>query len=293
MAPAAAFIVFGLNRPKLVIAAVIAGVILLVQAHFNFPPERALIEVGDKVIDPIFTQTVITVAGLIAASVWYAFRLAEQAKVETDALLHNILPASVVTRLKDEPERLIADWHEDVTVIFTDISGFVALSKALGPDKVVRLLNEIVREFDKLAGDAGVEKIKTIGDAYMAVAGVPQLKADHAAVTVRLAVSMLGVVDRIKQQNDIELSMRIGIASGPVMAGVIGTDKFSYDVWGDTVNLASRLESASAPGRILVSDVTRKKVLKDFTFESAGVLNIKGQGEQRAWFVVPPAVAVG
>jgi adenylate cyclase len=285
IAPAAAFVVFGLNRSLLVLATVAVGVILLITAHFAFPAHKAWIAVNDETINPVFTQTVVTIAGLIAASVWYAFSLAEKAKAETDVLLHNILPDSVVARLKHDPDRLIADAHTSVSVIFTDISGFVALSLAMGPEKVVGLLNEIVRDFDGLAKKHGVEKIKTIGDAYMAVAGVPEPNAKHARATVLLAMEMLETVDRIRHENEIDLSIRVGVASGPVMAGVIGTNKFSYDVWGDTVNLASRLEGASERGRILVCEKTYAALRSEFAFEAAGDINIKGQGAKAAWFV--------
>jgi len=290
MAPAAAFVVFGLNRPVVVVITVTIGVGLLAIAHFSFPPEKAWIAVDYETLNPLFVQTVVTISLLIGASVWYAFRLAEQAKAEIDVLLHNILPVGIVSRLKQAPDALIADGHARVSVIFTDISGFVALSLDMGPEKVVRLLNDIVREFDRLAEIHGVEKIKTIGDAYMAVAGVPESKPDHALAAVKLALGMLDVVETIKAENRIELRIRIGIATGPVMAGVIGTKKFSYDVWGDTVNLASRLEGASEPGRILICEATHDDVGMVYTFEPAGDIEVKGQGAKPAWFVNAPIV---
>jgi adenylate cyclase len=176
-------------------------------------------------------------------------------------------------------------------VIFTDISGFVALSMKLGPERVVELLNDIVRRFDERAQAYGVEKIKTIGDAYMAVAGVPQPHPRPACAAAALATDMLAIVADARARNDIDLAIRVGIATGPVTAGVIGTHKFSYDVWGDTVNLAARLESASRPGRILVCEKTCDALRRDHEasgecrFEPAGRLEIKGQGQKPAWFI--------
>ncbi len=290
IAPAAAFVVFGLGRLRLVLAVVIVAIALLIAAHFMFPPETAWIPVNYDTLDPLFVQTVITIAVLIAASVWYAFRLTERAKAETDALLHNILPTQIVARLKHQPDQLIADSHDSVSVLFTDISGFVALSLEIGPERVVKLLNDIVREFDELSDRYRVEKIKTIGDAYMAVAGVPDDRPDHARRAVLLACDMLDVVTEMRKSHEVRLDMRVGIASGPVITGVIGTNKFSYDVWGDTVNLAARLETNSDVGRILVSEATYRDLADDpdFLFRPAGEIDVKGKGATRAWFVERP-----
>src|SRR5690606_31306822 len=233
VAAAAPFVVFGLERLKLVTTVVVLGLVLHLITWFKFPPEAALIKADQEVLDSLYTQAAISTVGLIAASVWYAFRLVERAQAETDALLRNILPDSVADRLKSRPGELIADTHDEVSVLFADISGFVGLARSLGASKVVNLLNEIVSEFDKLAAKHGVEKIKTIGDAYMAVAGLPDPTHDHAERLARMALDMLAVVERFRAETGLSLQMRIGMAAGPVLAGVIGTRKFSYDVWGD------------------------------------------------------------
>jgi adenylate cyclase len=217
--------------------------------------------------------------------VWYAFRLVEQARAETDALLHNILPDSVADRLKARPGEIIADSHDQVSVLFADISGFVALARKLGAVGVVQLLNRIVSEFDRLAAVHGVEKIKTIGDAYMAVTGLPETMPDHTERLVRLGLDMLAVIGRVRDETALDLQIRIGIASGPVMAGVIGTRKFTYDVWGDAVNLATRLEGLSAPGRILICPVCYARLARTYELESRGLIDIKGVGMQEAWFI--------
>ena len=172
-----------------------------------------------------------------------AFRLAERAEAEKEALLRNILPDQIVDRLRQHPEEAIAEAFDEASILFSDIQGFVSLSKRLGAKRTVAMLNEMMRRFDALAVRYGVEEIKTIGDAYMAVVGLPQPVPDHAARLARMALEMLKEKDTVANRFGIAIRMRIGIGSGPVMAGMVGTELFSYDVWGDAVNLASRLES--------------------------------------------------
>ena len=286
IASAATFVVFGVQRWKLIVPMVIIAITLHIVAWFSFPPEAALIKASASILDGIYVQAAITTGVLIAATVYYAFSLTEAAKAETDALLRNILPDSVVERLKENPGVAIADSHDNAAILFTDISGFVALARQLGAQRVVALLNEIVSEFDQLAEVHGVEKIKTIGDAYMAAAGIPDAVPDPTARLARLAIDMQKVIARIRRTSGIDISMRVGLAAGPVMAGVIGTRKFTYDVWGDTVNLAARLENKSEPGRILVCPACRDQLEPDFRLESHGVISIKGVGEQETWFLL-------
>jgi adenylate cyclase len=293
VANAAPFVVFGLERIRLVLVIVVSGTILHLVAWFQFPGSKALIAADAAVLDSLYTHAAITTAALIAASVWYAFRLVERARAETDALLHNILPHSVADRLKARPGEIIADSHDEVSVLFADISGFVALARRLGAVAVVQLLNRIVREFDSLAALHGVEKIKTIGDAYMAVAGLPEPVANHTERLVRLGLDMLAVVERLRAETGLELRIRIGIASGPVMAGVIGTRKFTYDVWGDAVNLAARLEGLSAPGRILICPNSQARLAGTIELEPRGRIDIKGVGMQEAWFIARSQGAPG
>lgn len=282
---AAPFFVFGLERLKLAIAVVIGGLALHLFVWFSYPPDLALIPPNRRILNDLYTQSAITTFGLIAVTVWYAFRLVESAKAETDRLLRNILPEKIVERLKSKPDKLIADNFESASILFSDISGFVPLARSLGAAKVVDLLNTIVREFDAMAAKNGVEKIKTIGDAYMAAAGIPEPVPDHTERVARLGLDMLAYIERLRGETGLDIAIRIGIASGPVMAGVIGTQKFSYDVWGDTVNLASRLESRSVPGRILICPACRQRLEHAFTFESRGAIEIKGVGMQETFFV--------
>lgn len=282
---AATFVVLGPERPRLIFVITAAGLALHLYIWFSFPPEAALMAVPQEMRDGIYIQAAITTMVLIAAIVWYAFRLVDQARGETDALLRNILPASVVDRLKAKPGEPIADQFEDVSVLFADISGFVPLARELGAARVVGLLNNLVSQFDALAARHGIEKIKTIGDAYMAASGLPVRSSDHAPRLAGMALDMLDVVAKLRAQTGLGVQIRIGIASGPVMAGVIGRQKFSYDVWGDTVNLAARLESLSTPGRVLLCPACRGRLEGGFNFDSRGAIEVKGIGLVETWYL--------
>lgn len=282
---AAPFVVFGLERLRLVLVTVATGLALHIYCWFSFPASAALLDPEAHVVNGIYTQAAITTTVLIAASVWYAFSLAEAARAETDNLLRNILPDQIVERLKTQPAEGIADVYPRSTVLFADISGFVALSKQLGPTRVVALLNELVREFDALAGKHGVEKIKTIGDAYMAAAGVPEPVDEPEVRMAKFACAMLDVVAKVRTAHGIDLHVRIGMASGAIMAGVIGTRKFSYDIWGDTVNLAARLEASSARGRILICPDCKPRLEHHFELDANGEIDIKGVGKRPVWFI--------
>jgi adenylate cyclase len=286
IAAAAPFVVLGLNRMWLIVPIILVGIGLHLLAWFGAPDTFARIHADPDVIDSIYTQAAITTFALIAASVYYAFRLAEKAKAEVDALLRNILPDNVVERLKSKPNAAIADSVESATILFADISGFVALARHLGAEKTVATLNNIVTGFDALTEKHGVEKIKTIGDAYMAAAGVPERSVDHTARVARLALDMQRSLQQLRDDTGLDLNMRIGVATGPVMAGVIGRKKFNYDIWGDAVNLAARLEGLSRPGRILMCPGCKAAIAEDFEFESRGMVEVKGVGPQEAWFLI-------
>lgn len=207
--------------------------------------------------------------------------LVEQKK--SDDLLLNILPAPVARRLKDD-EGVIADNHESVHVLFADIVGFTKMTKGVEPAKVLKLLNFLFSRFDSLAKKYGVEKIKTIGDAYM-VAGGLNTNSDLKQLAL-LALEMLEVVRTEFQDKGRNIQIRIGLHTGPAVAGVIGTSKFAYDLWGETVNTASRMESMGEPGKIHVSDEVRRVLQTQFSFEERGEVNIKGVGRMRTWFLL-------
>ncbi|MEQ1651961.1 MAG: adenylate/guanylate cyclase domain-containing protein [Hyphomicrobium sp.] len=285
VAAAAPFVIFGLERLWLVITIVVMALGLHLVAWFSFTRSNALLHVERDMLDSLYLQGAITTFGLIAASVYYAFSLAERAKAETDTVLRNVLPDSVVERLKSNPDETIFDGFASASILFADITGFVSLARSLGPEKTVALLNRLVSTFDDLAQRHGVEKIKTIGDAYMVASGVPIHRPDHLQALAAMALDMLDATKAVATETGLALNIRIGMASGPMMAGVIGTKKFSYDVWGDPVNLASRLESASAPGRILICPQCFDALEGLFKLESRGLIEIKGVGQQEAWYL--------
>lgn len=207
----------------------------------------------------------------------------EQQKSEN--LLLNILPQSIAQRLKQEPQA-IADGFSDVTVLFADIVGFTQLSIRISPEELVSLLNSIFSAFDQLVEKHGLEKIKTIGDAYMAVGGLPEPCANHAQAVVMFALDMQHVIDKFNWETGHSLSIRIGINSGPVVAGVIGIKKFIYDLWGDTVNTASRMESHGTPGTIQITESTFQLIQNQFKVEPIGQIVIKGKGQMMTYRVI-------
>ena len=209
----------------------------------------------------------------------------EAEKQTSDRLLLNVLPAPIATRLK-QGEGVIVDRFDDVTVLFADIVGFTALSARTSPEALVAMLDELFTRFDALADRHGLEKIKTIGDAYMVVAGVPEQTFDHAVRMARMSLDMLATLADYATTHAVELTIRIGIHSGPVVAGVIGRNKFIYDLWGDTVNTASRMESHGLPSRVHVTEATVAALGDAFECESRGLVDVKGKGPMTTFFLV-------
>ena len=206
-------------------------------------------------------------------------------KERSEQLLLNILPKAIVTRLHSG-ETVIADQLSNVTILFSDLVGFTMLSSRLSAADLVRLMNELFSEFDRLALSLGIEKIKTIGDAYMMVGGLPEPRADHAHAVANMALAMIEVVKQMNRELATPLEMRIGIHSGDVVAGVIGTHKFAYDIWGDAVNIASRMESHSLPNRIQISAATYRHLKNGFRLEPHGSVDIKGKGPMETYFLL-------
>ncbi|HET9496307.1 MAG TPA: adenylate/guanylate cyclase domain-containing protein [Chloroflexia bacterium] len=207
----------------------------------------------------------------------------EQARSER--LLLNVLPAPVAQRLKQEPG-VIADTFDEVTILFADIVGFTSLSERVGPEEMVPWLNDVFSSFDRLARRHGLEKIRTIGDSYMAVAGVPLPHPDHAVATAEVALGMLDAIAGKTAPNGEPLRIRIGINTGPVVGAVIGLDKFIYDVYGDAVNTASRMESRGLPGQIQVSEATYLRLCDRYVFEERRLEQVRGKGDMSAYILI-------
>ncbi len=213
-------------------------------------------------------------------------------KEKSEQLLLNILPQAIVNELKSG-ERSIASAMEDVTILFADIVGFTQLSTKVPPIQLVRLLNQIFSRFDQLAEQYELEKIKTIGDAYMVVGGLPVAKADHAEAIANMALDMQAVMEQFKAQTILgeipgleQFQIRIGINTGSVVAGVIGIKKFIYDLWGDAVNIASRMESSGEPGRIQVTEATYERLKYQYQFEARGLISVKGRGQMNTYWLL-------
>ncbi|MEN8041905.1 MAG: adenylate/guanylate cyclase domain-containing protein [Actinomycetota bacterium] len=202
-----------------------------------------------------------------------------------ESLLLNVLPAAIAERLKSQPGRTLAERFDSVSVLFADLVGFTPLAARLSPEVGVDLLNDVFTAFDSLTVKHGVEKIKTIGDGYMVVGGAPQAVPDQCDTMTRLAVDMQKWMATRAERDGLGLKLRIGINCGPAVGAIVGTKKFQYDLWGDAVNVASRMESSGSPGRIQVTDVVRNHLGAGFDLEDRGEIDIKGKGRLRTWFV--------
>jgi len=212
-------------------------------------------------------------------------RQIERERQKSDNLLLNIMPESIARRLK-AGEQVIANTHDAVTVMFTDIVNFTNLSNHISAQDLVQRLNAIVSKFDELAVRHGVEKIKTIGDGVMLVCGLPLPNENHARTMAKLALRLQEEICKFSLFEQAPLELRIGIHSGPVVAGVIGSQKLSYDLWGATVNVASRMESQGVHGRIQVSEATWRLIKDEFLFEERGRIDVRGMGEMTSYFLI-------
>jgi adenylate cyclase len=249
-------------------------------------------DADDPTVRETFLMVNVVTAFTILAIMSYVYSEAArkaEAKLEleqqkSERLLLNILPASIAERLK-EGSGVIADHFESTTVLFADIVGFTAMSEKVSPTELVGRLNHIFSAFDDLAERYNLEKIKTIGDAYMVAGGFPDARDGHANDVAGMALDMLVAIEAGNHDAEHPVSIRIGIHTGPAVAGVIGIKKFFYDVWGDTVNTASRMESSGAPGRVHISQQTAQLVEGQFEVEERGMVEMKGKGCLRTYWL--------
>ncbi|HEV8516653.1 MAG TPA: adenylate/guanylate cyclase domain-containing protein [Candidatus Limnocylindrales bacterium] len=232
-----------------------------------------------------FVLNILGVAVTAYLLLQYSIRARDAALGLSEGLLLNVLPKPIAERLKREPG-VIAESHEDVTVLFADVVDFTPFAERTPAERVVGVLDEIFTAFDRLAERGRLEKIKTIGDAYMVVSGLPEARPDHAEAMAEMALEMQTELDRLCEPLGLDLDLRIGMHCGPVIAGVIGRRKFIYDLWGDTVNTASRMESHGLPGRIQVSEAIYTRLRERYEFEERGEIEVKGKGHLRAYLLV-------
>jgi class 3 adenylate cyclase len=265
-----------LSRALHIVAIAVAGAVAVGVALARSP------SVGARAmwIDLLWIAVAVAGAAVVAVRFeqarrrrWVDRGIIERERERTEALLANLLPPPIALRLKDG-HRVIADRLADVTVLFADLKGFSGLATRVPPDQLVSRLDRVFSAFDELARAHGLEKIKTIGDAYMAVAGAPAARADHATAAAAMATAMIAALRAIEP----ELELRVGLASGPAVAGVIGRSKYSYDLWGETVNLASRMESHGVAGRVQVAARTRELLGEAVAVEARGTIEVKGLG---------------
>jgi class 3 adenylate cyclase len=244
------------------------------------PHQPALQVLGDVTRDIVLFAAVLLLGEAVRTR--RALTLEQE---RSEGLLLNILPAPIATRLKQH-EDVIADGFAEVTVLFADLVDFTRRSQRSSPQQVVQVLDELFSAFDQLTRRQGLEKIKTIGDAYMVAGGLPDPRSDHAQAVAEMALAIREEIARRSDPSGQPLQVRIGIDTGPVVAGVIGSDKFSYDLWGDTVNTASRMESTGVPGCIQVTDRAYRRLRDGYRFERRGPVQVKGKGKMVTYFLV-------
>ncbi|MGH2540577.1 MAG: adenylate/guanylate cyclase domain-containing protein, partial [Actinomycetota bacterium] len=230
---------------------------------------------------------IVGVTVFVFASMAYFVRQRDRLQKESDDLLHAILPDEIAQRLKSD-RTMIADDHESASVLFADVVGFTPMSAAMSPPELVGLLNSVFTIFDGFVEELGLEKIKTVGDEYMVAAGVPHGRFDHAHAIAELALRIRDHTERHRFHGH-DISLRIGINSGPVVAGIVGTHKFAYDLWGDVVNTASRMESEGVAGSIQVTPATYELIRDEFVCEPRGVVSVKGKGDMNTYILVSRA----
>jgi adenylate cyclase len=246
----------------------------------------------EALIIGFFVMNIVAVSSIVFITLNYfisqkdeAYRLLRIEEDKSERLLLNVLPKEIAPILKNE-NRTIADQFEEVSILFADLVGFTPLTAEMSPTEMVNLLNEIFSHFDTLVEKYAVEKIRTIGDNYMVAAGVPRSCEQHAHVMASMALEMKDYIENLPPRNGNKVQFRIGINTGPVVGGVIGHKKFVYDIWGDAVNVASRMESHGIAGRIQITPATYDRIKSDYVCEKRGCIPIKGKGDMETWFLL-------
>ncbi|MGO4833047.1 adenylate/guanylate cyclase domain-containing protein [Rhizobiaceae sp. 2RAB30] len=291
MVTAIMILVLGAESTRLILFLGALAAVLIIALEVLVPPDT-----GIQPWAYTFTGFVVGVVldcVILFAIIFYALRdmaraeaTAEREYERSETLLLNILPAGVAERLKGQTAPVIADKFESASILFADMAGFTARAGDTSPEELVRFLNRVFTGFDRLVEKHGLEKIKTSGDAYMVVAGVPASRPDHAAALADFALDMRDGASRLRDPSGRQVPIRIGMATGPVVAGVVGTRKLFYDVWGDAVNVAARMEQTGEAGAIQVSETTYALLRDGFALAARGPVDVKGKGRLNTWTLV-------
>lgn len=286
-------LLFGVARLWLAAALSAASIVIAAILHLSLPPETGVVPHSGMEFNFILNLSLnaLVLFGVVAYAAWSAANaeaIAERERERSDMLLLNILPAPVAERLKNSRDELIADRYESASVLFADMAGFTERASGTEPEALVGFLNTVFRRFDLVVASHGLEKIKTLGDGYMVVSGVPVPRDDHAEALARAALELRETAKDLRDTSGRSVPLRIGLATGPVVAGVIGTSKFFYDVWGDAVNVAARMEATGAPGRIHIAPETARALADKFVLVARGPVEVKGKGRIETWFLESP-----
>jgi class 3 adenylate cyclase len=282
-APLSALVFFGPRAGWSWLAGFVA--VIGVSALLDVPLARSIPPLAETAQTALFAFNLCGVAGVVTLVLAYFRIQRDEAMERSERLLLNVLPPEIAERLKRQ-EYPIADRFDEVSVLFADMVGFTERSARESPEVTVGVLNEFLTAFDELAQQHGLRPIRTTGDSYLVVGGLPVPMPDHAQAVANMALEMLDKVDGLNRLRGWTVSFRIGVNSGPVMAAVVGRHRFTYDVWSDTVNTASRMESSGAPGRIQVTEETYHRLFPTYKFECRGQIDIKGKGPMTTYFVI-------
>ncbi len=289
----ASLVVLQLGIERIGLAALLAtiGATLVITLQFLVPRTTGLEQPWAESMS--FVITTISACAMVVVTVWFALRDTARAEAvmeaeydRSEALLANMLPASIAERLKGPERNVIADRYEEASVLFADMVGFTERASGTTPCDLVLFLDRLYGTFDALVDKHGLEKIKVSGDSYMVVSGVPRARPDHVEALADFALEMSAAAAGLKDPHGHPVTLRVGLATGPVVAGVVGSRRFFYDVWGDAVNVASRMESTDAVGRIQVPDSVYHRLKDNFVLQERGRIAVKGKGIMRTWYLV-------
>lgn len=290
---AATLMVLILGIDHILLAAVLAalGAATVIALELLVPYDTGVLP--DWALKSGFMFNVVSAWTMVVAVAWYALRETRRARLAMEAeyerserLLTNILPATIAQRLKDPSRNIIADKYDDASILFADIAGYTKRASDTAPSDLVRFLDRLYTDMDALVDRHGLEKVKTSGDSYMVVSGVPEPRDDHIEALACLALDMADAVADLKDPQGREVPLRMGLAAGPVVAGVVGARKFFYDVWGDAVNVAARMETTDVEGRIQVPHDVYERLNDKFLLEERGDVDVKGKGVMHTWYLV-------